>query len=133
MSALAMILTTTLVVSDGGQPEVSGEMVEESKPTLQIRQYPKDGHPWNRGNAILVWLDIDRLRAYDLSCEDVMKALCESSVVGPGRRVDPPPGVVFVTRLDRPEKWEKLIVRANAEGEIVRLKDVAKVEAAREK
>jgi hypothetical protein len=131
MSALAMILTATIVVSDGGQPKVSGEMVKESKPTLQIRQYPKDGHPWNRGDAILVRLDIDRLRAYDLSCEDVMKAFQGSGVVGRRRRVDPPPGVVFVTRLDRPELYEKLIVIANAEGQVVRLKDVAKVEVGR--
>jgi multidrug efflux pump subunit AcrB len=131
MSALAMILTAAVVVSDGGQPKELGEMVQESKPTLQIRQYPKDGQPWNRGEAILIRLDIDRLRAYDLSSEDVMKALQESGVVGSGRRVDPPPGVVFVTRLHGPKRYENVIVRANAEGEVVRLKDVAKIEVGR--
>ncbi len=131
MSALAMLLTATLVVSDGSQPKVSGEMVKESKPTFQIRQYPKDGHRWDRGDAVLVWLDSDRLRAYQLSIEDVMKALQESSVVGRPRRVDSPAGVVFVTRLYRPEQYGKLILKANAEGEVVRLKDVAKVEAGR--
>jgi AcrB/AcrD/AcrF family len=133
MSALAMLLTAAIVASDGGQPKESGEMVEESKPTLQIRQYPKDGHPWNRGVAILVRLDIERLRNYGLSREDVKKALCESSVVGPGRRVKPPPEVVFVTRLYGPKQYENVIVIANAEGDVVRLKDIAKVEAAREK
>jgi multidrug efflux pump subunit AcrB len=59
--------------------------------------------------------------------------MCESSVVGPDRRVDPPPGVVFVTRLDRPEKWEQVIVRATPDGQVVRLKDVAKVEVAPKK
>ncbi len=131
MSALAMILTATLVVSDGGQPKVSGEVVKKSKPTLQIRQYPKAGHPWNRGDAILVRLDIDRLSACHLSSEDVMKALQESGVVGRRRRVEPPAAVVFVTRLYRPEQYEKLILKANAEGEVVRLKDVAKVEVGR--
>ena len=131
MPALAMVLTATLGVSDGGRPKLSGEMVKESEPTLQIRQYPKDGRPWNRGPAILVRLDIGRLRAYHLSSEDVMKALTESSVVGWRRRVDPLPGVVFVTRLYRPEQYEKFIVMATAEGEVVRLKDVAKVEVGR--
>jgi hypothetical protein len=133
MSALAMLLTAAIVVSDGGQPKVSGEMVQESKPPLQIRQYPKDGQPWNRGPAILVRLDSDRLRAYNLSSEDVMKAFVESTVVGSRRRVDPPPGVVFEKRLGRPEQYENVIVRATPDGVVVRLKDVAKVEVAREK
>jgi len=132
MSALAMILTAAIVVSVSGQPKESGEMVQESKPTLQIRQYLKDGEPWDCGAAILVRLDIDRLRAYNLSSEDVMKALGENSmVVGSRRRVDPPPGVVFVKQLDRPERYKEVILRANPKGEVVRLKDVAKVEVGR--
>jgi hypothetical protein len=111
MSALAMILTAAVVVSDGGQPKESGEIVQESKPTLQIRQYPNDGHPWNRGDAILVRLDIERLRAYDLCCEDVMKALQESGVVGSRKRVNPPPGGVFVTRLHGAKQYEKSSLR----------------------
>jgi multidrug efflux pump subunit AcrB len=96
--------------------------------TLHIRPYPDGLHPWNHGDAIRVRLDIDRLRAYDLSSEDVMKAMSEASVIGSPRRVEPPPGVVFVRHLLRPKQYENLILRASAEGEIVRLKDVAKVE-----
>lgn len=43
------------------------------------------GIPRNLGNRIFamrIWLDPDRLRAYDVSTEDVMKALSESSVIG---------------------------------------------------
>src|ERR1700741_5190857 len=47
------------------------------------------GLPRNLGNrsfAMRVWLNPDRLRAYNMSSEDVMKALAEQSVIGsPGR------------------------------------------------
>jgi multidrug efflux pump subunit AcrB len=40
----------------------------------------------------------------------------------------PPPGVVFSPH-PRPEQFEEVILRANPEGEIVRLRDVGKIEA----
>jgi hypothetical protein len=88
--------------------------------TFQIRD------PWNRGDAVRVRLDPERLRACGLSKEDVMRALTPSRIVDPKEPL-PPPGVVFITH-PRPDQYENCIVKANAEGDIVRLKDVAKVE-----
>ena len=55
----------------------------------EIQRIQGMGIPMNLGNrafAMRVWLNIDRLRAYKLSSEDVMKALAETSVIGsPGR------------------------------------------------
>lgn len=105
--------------ANAAQPEI----------TFQIRQYPEDRQPRTRGDAIRVRLDIDRSRAHDLTSEDVMKALTVGcSFAGSPERVNPPPGVVYVTHLDSPERYEQFILKANAEGELVRLKDVAKVE-----
>lgn len=92
-----------------------------------VRQYPEDWRPWNRGHAVRLRLDIDRLRAYNLCKEDVMQALKETRIYSP-KRVDPPPGVVFVTRLDKPNQYENFVLKANPEGEIIWLKDVADVE-----
>ena len=40
----------------------------------------------NRAYAMRVFLDLDRMRAYDVSSEDVMKAIAKQSVIGsPGR------------------------------------------------
>ena len=40
----------------------------------------------NRIYAMRVWLNLDRMRAYNVSSEDVMKALAEQSMIGsPGR------------------------------------------------
>jgi AcrB/AcrD/AcrF family len=92
-----------------------------------IRQYSKDWRPWNRGDAVRVRLNIDRLGAYHLSKDDVMRALTPSGWVDP-KVPPPPPGVVFDARLCTPEQYEKVILKENADGEIIRLKDVAKVE-----
>ena len=84
-------------------------------------------HPHNRGDAVRIRLDTDRLRAYGLSKEDVMKALTPSGLVDPKEPL-PPSGVVFDTHLAKPDRYENVILKANDEGHIVRLKDVAKVE-----
>lgn len=137
---LAAIVPFASSIGCGGQPAapkketttdaVPTGKVDTARPeiTLQLRQYPQDGQPWNRGDAIRIRLDVDRLRAHDLSGENVMKALEESRVVGSPRPADPPPGVVFVSRLSRPDLYENVVLKASAEGEIVRLKDVAIVE-----
>src|ERR1700741_3881131 len=54
-----------------------------------IKRIQGMGLPRNLGNrafAMRVWLKPDRMRAYKLSTEDVMKAMAEQSVIGsPGR------------------------------------------------
>ena len=89
--------------------------------TLHIRQ------PGNRSRAVQVRLDIDRLRAFNLSKEDVINALTPSRIIDPKEPL-PPPGVVFDTHLSTPDLYKNVILKADAEGNIVRLKDVAKVE-----
>ena len=132
-SALAIVIAI-LLLFPGRRGNCSVETVlipnvAREEVTIQFRQYPEDGHPWYHGAVIRVRLDLDRLRAYDLSVDDVMKAFAHSGV-GPPRPV-PPPGVVFFKCLPRPDQCENIILRANAKGQILRLKDVARVEAGR--
>ena len=56
---------------------------------------------------------------YRLCKEDVMETLRPSSFI----RADEPPDVVFGTL--RPDQYEQVILKANAQGEIVRVRDVA--------
>jgi HAE1 family hydrophobic/amphiphilic exporter-1 len=98
------------------------------------------GIPRNLGNrafAMRVWLNPDRLRAYNLSSEDVMKALAEQSVIGSPGRLGQATGMrsqsteyvlTYVGRFNKPEQYANIILKANPNGEILRLKDVAKVE-----
>src|SRR5579871_2137845 len=91
----------------------------------------------SRTFAMRVWLKPDRLRAYNLSTEDVMKALAEQSVIGsPGRlgqaTAKTSQSIEYVLtykgRYNQPEQYANVILRANPDGEILRLKDVADVE-----
>jgi HAE1 family hydrophobic/amphiphilic exporter-1 len=98
------------------------------------------GIPRNLGNrsfAMRIWLKPDRMRAYKVSSEDVMKALEEQSVIGSPGRLGQATGMTsqsreyvltYVGRYNKPEQYENIILKANPEGEILRLKDVANVE-----
>jgi RNA polymerase sigma factor (sigma-70 family) len=91
----------------------------------------------NRIFAMRVWLNPDRMRAYNLSADDVMKALGEQSMIGSPGRLGQATGktsqskeyvLTYIGRDNKPEQYENIILKANPEGEILRLKDVAEVE-----
>ncbi|HEX4132279.1 MAG TPA: efflux RND transporter permease subunit [Pirellulales bacterium] len=98
------------------------------------------GIPRNLGNriyAMRVWLDPDRMRAYDVSTEDVMKALSEQSVIGSPGRLGQATGktsqskeyvLTYIGRFNKPEQYANIIVKENPDGEILRLKDIGNVE-----
>src|SRR3954468_12983427 len=98
------------------------------------------GIPRNLGNrafAMRVWLNPERMRAYKLSAEDVMKALAEQSIIGSPGRLGQATGktsqskeyvLTYVGRYNKPEQYGNIILRANPEGEILRLRDVGEVE-----
>ncbi len=90
-----------------------------------------------RQYAMRVWLKPDRLRAYSVDTELVMKALAEQSMIGsPGRigRADSKTSqsleyvLTYVGRYNTVEQYENVILRATEKGELLRLKDVASVE-----
>ncbi len=87
----------------------------------------------SRTYAMRVWLNPDRLRAYKISTEDVMKALAEQSVIGSPGRLGQATGrtsqsieyvLTYQGRFNKPEQYADIVLRANAEGEILRLRDV---------
>src|SRR5689334_20928346 len=98
------------------------------------------GIPRNLGNRIFamrVWLNPDRLRAYSVSTEDVMKALSEQSMIGSPGRLGQATGktsqtkeyvLTYIGRFKKPEQYGNLIIRANPDGEILRLRDIGEVE-----
>ena len=85
-----------------------------------------------------VWLNLDRMRAYNVSAEDVMKALAEQSMIGSPGRLGQATGKTSQTDRVRPDLGRALQqagavrehhpARPIPKGEILRLKDVAKVE-----
>src|SRR3954469_2965689 len=105
-----------------------------------IKRIQGMGLPRNLGNrsfAMRVWLKPDRMRAYKVSTEDVMKALAEQSVIGSPGRLGQATGkksqsleyvLTYVGRYNKPEQYANIILRATPEGQLLRLKDVGQVE-----
>lgn len=95
----------------------------------------------SRAFSIRVWLNPDRMRAYNISADEVLKAIDEQSVLGRPGRVGLSSGktaqsleYVFTYQgwYNKPEQYKEIIVRANAEGEVLKLKDIANVEVGSE-
>lgn len=91
----------------------------------------------SRQYAMRIWLNPDRMRAYTISPDEVMEALNDQSVIGKPGRIGRGDGsrsealeyvLAYSDRFNKPEEYENVIIRANPEGEILRLKDIAKVE-----
>lgn len=90
----------------------------------------------SRQYAMRVWLNPDRMRAYKVSPDEVMEALNDQSIIGkPGRigRGDSKQAealeyvLAYADRYNDPKQYEDVIIRANPNGENLRLKDVATV------
>lgn len=91
----------------------------------------------SRQYAMRVWLKPDRMRAYNVSTEEVMKALEEQSIIGSPGRIGQSSGkrsqsleyvLTYEGRYNEAEQYENVIIRANPDGEILHLKDVANIE-----
>ncbi len=94
------------------------------------------GMPTNLGNrnfAMRIWLNPERMRAYNVSVEDVMEALAEQSIIGSPGRLGQATGMTsqskeyvltYVGRYNTPEQYGNIILKANPDGEILRLADV---------
>ncbi|GGH68897.1 multidrug transporter AcrB [Filimonas zeae] len=91
----------------------------------------------SRTYAMRIWLNPDRMRAYNVSVDEVMKALGEQSIVGRPGRIGQSSGIkaqsleyvlTYKGRFSEPAEYENVIIRANANGERIRLKDIGKAE-----
>jgi HAE1 family hydrophobic/amphiphilic exporter-1 len=94
------------------------------------------GIPRNLGNrsfAMRIWLNPERMRAYDIGVDDVMEALEEQSIIGSPGRLGQATGMTsqskeyvltYIGRYNEPEQYGNIILRANPDGEILRLRDV---------
>ena len=90
----------------------------------------------SRQYAMRIWMNPERMRAYSVSSEEVMKALATQSIIGRPGRLGQSTGMlaqskeyvlVYKGRFNKPEEYGDIILRAAPTGEILRIKDVAKV------
>ncbi|MGZ3902121.1 MAG: efflux RND transporter permease subunit [Bacteroidia bacterium] len=90
----------------------------------------------SRQYAMRVWLNPDRMRAYNVSPDEVMEALSNTSIIGKAGRIGRGDSkqaealeyvLAYSDRFNEPKQYENVIIRANPKGELLRLKDVATV------
>ena len=91
----------------------------------------------SRQYAMRIWLNPDRMRAYSVSVDEVMDAISSQSIIGRAGRLGQSTGMtaqakeyvlVYKGRFNKPEEYEDIIIRAQSNGEILRIKDIAKVD-----
>jgi multidrug efflux pump subunit AcrB len=89
--------------------------------------------------AMRVWLKPDRMARHRVAPSDIVRALNEQNAQFAAGKVGQSPApqgqeLVFTVttrgRLNEPAEFEEIILRANADGSALRLKDVASVELA---
>jgi HAE1 family hydrophobic/amphiphilic exporter-1 len=91
----------------------------------------------NREYAMRIWLKPDRMLAYKISADEVMKSLGEQSLEASPGKTGESSGkrsetfeyvLKYAGRYTTKEGYENVILRSSPNGEILRLKDVANVE-----
>ena len=84
-----------------------------------------------------IWLDPERIAVRDLTAEQVLEALRAQNVQVAGGSLGEPPvdyknafqvSLQMKGRLKSADEFENIIVKSGADGRVVRLKDIARVE-----
>src|SRR3974390_1950188 len=87
--------------------------------------------------SLRIWLDPDRLTELNLTPSDVIAAVQSQNVQAALGRIGAAPlsseqqvqlNIKTTGRLTRPEEFAAIVLRANPDGSVVRVKDVARVE-----
>ncbi|RAR72798.1 efflux RND transporter permease subunit [Flavobacterium aciduliphilum] len=91
----------------------------------------------NREYAMRIWLKPDRMLAYKISADEVMESLSNQSLEASPGKTGESSGkrsqafeyvLKYKGRYTNKEGYENIVVRANSNGELLRLKDIADVE-----
>jgi hydrophobe/amphiphile efflux-1 (HAE1) family protein len=89
-----------------------------------------------RDYSMRLWLDPDKMAEFGLTATDLLAGVrSQNAQIAGGQIAEPPisdrafqPSLTFLGRLVEPDQFENIIVKSSADGRIVRLKDIARVE-----
>jgi multidrug efflux pump len=135
----AVLQIVTLCSTDGSLDEVGlGDFMVRNI-LGEVRRIPGVGRAtlFSTERALRVWVDPDKLVGYKITADDVTKAIeaqnaqVASGAVGaePSIREQPVAAPVLVKgQLTSPDDFGAIMLRANPDGSIVRLRDVARIE-----
>jgi len=91
----------------------------------------------SREYSMRIWLKPDRMAAYSISAEEVIQALQKQNVeAAPGKTGlsnDRAPQMLqyvlrYTGKFTEPEEYQDIVIRANSDGSMLKLRDVAEVE-----
>lgn len=91
----------------------------------------------NRDYAMRIWLKPDRMLAYKVSTDEIMEALSAQSLEAAPGKTGESSGkssqtfeyvLKYPGRFTTTTEYENIIIKSNPNGEILRLKDIAKIE-----
>src|SRR5215468_8289706 len=135
----AVLQIVTLRSTDGKLDEVAlGDFMVRNI-VGEIRRIPGVSRAtlFSTEHSLRVWIDPDKLVGYNLTSDDVTKAIeaqnaqVASGSLGaePSRKSQPISALVLVKgQLQSPDEFGAIVLRANADGSTVRLRDVARIE-----
>ncbi len=136
--ASSQLLTIALTSDDPKFDEIYLSNFATMNVLDMIRRVPGVGRVSNVGSryyAMQIWLKPDRLSNFGLTVADIQAALKDQNresaagVLGqqPVTGVDITIPIITQGRLSQPAEFEEIVVRANPDGSIIRLRDVARV------
>ena len=135
----AVLQIITLQSPDGSLGEVALGDYMVRNILGEIRRIPGVGRAslFSTERSLRVWIDPDKLVGYNLTSEDVTKAIeaqnaqVASGAIGdePSRKTQPVAAMILVKgQLASPEEFGAILLRSNLDGSTVRLRDVARIE-----
>ena len=133
------LMVVSLTTSDPSIDQPRLNDIVASQVLDQVSRIPGVGSTRQFGAeyAMRVWLNPDKLRGYGLSATDLQSALAAQNVQFAAGSIGSDPAangqgfsatVSAEGRFTSPEQFSDVILRANNDGTVVRLKDVARVE-----
>ncbi len=136
--ASSQLLTIALTSDDPKFDEIYLSNFATMNVLDMIRRVPGVGRVSNVGSryyAMQIWLKPDRLSNFGLTVADIQAALKDQNresaagVLGqqPVTGADITIPIITQGRLSQPAEFEEIVVRANPDGSIIRLRDVARV------
>ncbi|MBX3552800.1 MAG: multidrug efflux RND transporter permease subunit [Pseudolabrys sp.] len=135
----AVLQIITLQSTDGSLDEVGlGDFMIRNV-LGEIRRIPGVGRAtlYSTERALRVWINTDRLIGYNLTADDVNKAIAaqNAQVASGSLGAEPTPRgqqvsamVLVKGQLTSPDEFGAIVLRANPDGSTVRLRDVARIE-----
>ena len=93
-----------------------------------------DAQVFSGSYAMRIWLDPQKMASYGLVPTDVAGVLAEQNIeAAPGNVGERNNNTFQYTlryrgRLEEPEQYENMVIKATADGKVIRLKDIARVE-----